>query len=216
MFVSFWVGGLLLASIAILSYVLTKTFFGVSGYWEKVLFWRETQRIHHADRFALGASEVDAMLSAETEQLLASLSEEERLAYDAALKAEGSNAVSDCCAPVVRAPATAFSPWVYLAFLIGLLAGGWIAAQFFHQVSLNKALPEIGLFSLLTTSLSKYALLLVAGILVGFGTRMMGGCTSGHGLVGCSAGKLTSILATVVFFGVAIITNHIINFLVVS
>jgi hypothetical protein len=41
--------------------------------------------------------------------------------------------------------------------------------------------------------------LLFGGMMVGFGTQMAGGCTSGHGLSGCSRLIPSSLLATVVF-----------------
>jgi hypothetical protein len=41
--------------------------------------------------------------------------------------------------------------------------------------------------------------LVVAGLLVGFGPRLGGGCTSGHGLCGISRLSVRSIVATVVF-----------------
>ncbi len=48
--------------------------------------------------------------------------------------------------------------------------------------------------------------LVVAGLLVGFGTRLGSGCTSGHGLCGIARLSKRSIVATSVFFGVAILT----------
>jgi uncharacterized membrane protein YedE/YeeE len=48
--------------------------------------------------------------------------------------------------------------------------------------------------------------LIVAGLLVGFGTRLGSGCTSGHGLCGIALLSKRSIAASAVFFGVAIIT----------
>lgn len=45
----------------------------------------------------------------------------------------------------------------------------------------------------------------IAGVLVGSGTRLANGCTSGHGLCGASRGSKRSIVATVVFFGVAVV-----------
>lgn len=45
--------------------------------------------------------------------------------------------------------------------------------------------------------------MVVAGLLVGFGTRLGGGCTSGHGVCGISRGSKGSITATVVFMIVA-------------
>lgn len=46
--------------------------------------------------------------------------------------------------------------------------------------------------------------LLVGGLLVGAGTRMAGGCTSGHGLSGCSRLVPSSLAATGAFFGTAV------------
>jgi len=48
--------------------------------------------------------------------------------------------------------------------------------------------------------------LLLGGLCVGFGTRMAGGCTSGHGLCGVSRFQPGSLVATVAFFatGVAV------------
>lgn len=43
-----------------------------------------------------------------------------------------------------------------------------------------------------------------SGILIGYGARWAGGCTSGHGISGCSAGSPESLAATATFFGVAI------------
>ena len=48
--------------------------------------------------------------------------------------------------------------------------------------------------------------LLVAGLLVGFGTHLSSGCTSGHGLCGIARHSKRSIVATAVFFGVAMLT----------
>jgi len=48
--------------------------------------------------------------------------------------------------------------------------------------------------------------ILVGGLLVGFGTRMGSGCTSGHGLCGLALLSWRSVAATAVFFGVAMVT----------
>jgi uncharacterized membrane protein YedE/YeeE len=48
--------------------------------------------------------------------------------------------------------------------------------------------------------------LVVAGLLVGFGTRLGSGCTSGHGICGIARLSRRSIAATAVFLGVAILT----------
>jgi len=53
---------------------------------------------------------------------------------------------------------------------------------------------------------SNWLLIVVAGLLVGFGTRLGGGCTSGHGICGIGRLSMRSIAATIVFMTTAIIT----------
>ena len=53
---------------------------------------------------------------------------------------------------------------------------------------------------------SNWAVIVVAGLLVGFGTRLGGGCTSGHGICGIARLSPRSIAATVVFMVTAVIT----------
>ncbi len=48
--------------------------------------------------------------------------------------------------------------------------------------------------------------ILVGGLLVGFGTRLGSGCTSGHGLCGMARLSRRSVVATATFFGVAMLT----------
>ncbi|WP_213287758.1 YeeE/YedE family protein [Bradyrhizobium sp. sGM-13] len=53
---------------------------------------------------------------------------------------------------------------------------------------------------------SSWAVIVVAGLLVGFGTRLGGGCTSGHGICGIGRLSLRSIVATIVFMVTAVVT----------
>ena len=53
---------------------------------------------------------------------------------------------------------------------------------------------------------SSLILLIIGGTLVGFGTRISGGCTSGHGISGISRFSLRSIIATITFKLVGILT----------
>jgi uncharacterized membrane protein YedE/YeeE len=74
-----------------------------------------------------------------------------------------------------------------LCFLCGLLFGGLLLALFYPS-----ALPSVGT----GVPLGWVA---VAGLLVGVGTQLGSGCTSGHGVCGVSRGSLRSIAATVTF-----------------
>ena len=80
-----------------------------------------------------------------------------------------------------------------VVFLVGLLLGA-----FGYVLVTGGALP--------VRLQASMPILIVAGLLVGFGTRFGSGCTSGHGL--CGIGRLSkrSIVASVVFFGVAMVT----------
>ena len=85
-----------------------------------------------------------------------------------------------------------------LFFLVGLILGPSIYTLFLGQ--------EIQI----TISNSLF-LLIGGGILVGFGTRLSSGCTSGHGISGISRFSLRSILATMTFMIVGILTVLITN-----
>jgi uncharacterized protein len=53
--------------------------------------------------------------------------------------------------------------------------------------------------------------IIFGGLLVGFGTRLSSGCTSGHGLCGIALLSRRSVVATAVFFGVAMLTVFLIG-----
>ncbi len=54
-----------------------------------------------------------------------------------------------------------------------------------------------------------FLLLIISGILVGFGTRLGNGCTSGHAVCGMARLSIRSIAATITFMGMAILTVFI-------
>ncbi len=56
---------------------------------------------------------------------------------------------------------------------------------------------------------SGFPVMIVAGLLVGFGTRMGGGCTSGHAVCGIARSSMRSIVATLVFMGSAMLTVYV-------
>jgi uncharacterized protein len=93
----------------------------------------------------------------------------------------------------------------HIGFLVGLIAGGLVSrllAGRFHPAMRLEGQSFAKLFG--HSSWTMFLLLFVGGIFVGFGTRMAGGCTSGHGLCGVSRLQKGSLVATVSFFGTAI------------
>ena len=85
-------------------------------------------------------------------------------------------------------------------FLIGLLLGGAIT----HFV-VGQPLPE--------PSDMPMWIVIVSGLLVGVGTRMGGGCTSGHGVCGLGRRSPRSLVATLTFMTLGILTVTIMQML---
>jgi uncharacterized protein len=81
-----------------------------------------------------------------------------------------------------------------VAFVIGLIAGPLLYAAV-------RGAPQITVAAGIPT-------LIGAGFLVGWGTQLGGGCTSGHGVCGLSRGSARSIAATVVFMAAGMATVY--------
>lgn len=88
--------------------------------------------------------------------------------------------------------------WRFL-FLLGLPVGAWlgfmVGPRFFSEIPAT--LPEVGLTPLW---------LVGAGLLVGVGTRLSNGCTSGHGICGLARLSPRSFVAVGTFMAAAIVT----------
>ncbi|PLC52377.1 YeeE/YedE [Pollutimonas nitritireducens] len=84
-----------------------------------------------------------------------------------------------------------------LAFLGGLIASPLLYA-------LARPLPEVQIEA-------SYLMLLIAGLLVGVGTRYGSGCTSGHGVCGISRRSPRSVVATVAFMFAGFLTVYIVR-----
>jgi uncharacterized protein len=98
-------------------------------------------------------------------------------------------------------PAKGETAWK-ACFVAGLLAGGLLLRIF---------LPTAFDFGIIRP----YGMLMIAGLLVGFGTRLGNGCTSGHGVCGISRLSPRSIIATMTFIAsgalVVYLANHILG-----
>ena len=96
-------------------------------------------------------------------------------------------------------PVTGDAVWRAI-FLIGLVVGAGITfATYEHATTFR--IPE-------GRNLLVYG---IAGLIVGYGTRLGGGCTSGHGVCGCGAGARDSIVATMIFMATGIATVFVWN-----
>ena len=92
--------------------------------------------------------------------------------------------------------------WRWL-FLVGLLLGGLLT----HTV-IGQPLPD--------ESTAPTWLIAISGLLVGMGTRMGGGCTSGHGVCGLGRRSPRSLTATLTFMTLGIVTVFVMQNLIGS
>jgi hypothetical protein len=105
-----------------------------------------------------------------------------------------------------------------LMFVIGTALGGYLAGVVFanpEPIALSPAardmflswgflLPKTGEFvpgELFHASVRNYTFLFACGVMVGFGTRYAGGCTSGHAITGLASMQLSSLYAVLGIFG---------------
>ncbi|GAA5435285.1 YeeE/YedE family protein [Deinococcus aquaticus] len=112
-----------------------------------------------------------------------------------------------------------------LMFAAGLILGGLVAATLMRdpqaaQLS-GAAVQSLGALGVTVqpgllpaelTDLSRpgtWGLLILSGLLVGFGTRYAGGCTSGHAITGLSTLQLPSLIATASFFAGGILSANL-------
>lgn len=96
-------------------------------------------------------------------------------------------------------PARGEAGW-RLAFVLGLVGGGAVV-RLVHPSAF--AVPH-----------GSTTLLVASGVLVGFGTRLANGCTSGHGVFGISRLSPRSLAATVIFMAAGIATVFVVRHLV--
>jgi uncharacterized membrane protein YedE/YeeE len=84
-------------------------------------------------------------------------------------------------------------------FLLGMLLGGVVLAQYtsiFKEASMVSSNPLV---------------LIVAGLLVGIGTRLGWGCTSGHGICGIARFSGRSVIATMIFIAAGMAAVAVVN-----
>lgn len=87
-----------------------------------------------------------------------------------------------------------------LVFLLGMLTAP-LAAKFLLPAGLLQA-PRMD---------ANWAMVIAAGLLVGFGTRWGAGCTSGHGICGLSRLSGRSLVATLSFMGAGFVTVFVVR-----
>lgn len=203
-----WAGALALGAITVGYALWTGRGLGVSGAWARVVNWRQVRQLDRLDSSFGDGAALQAAIAAATVA---------EFGPGPAQGSFGSPAPGIPMSQILNRPApeaTAVAPspavqrplplYCCAALLTSIFVGGLVGAVTSGRFSVRADMGE-GFSRIVTGNpVLMVVLLFTGGTLVGFGTRMAGGCSSGHGLSGCSRFQPASILATAVFFGTAV------------
>jgi hypothetical protein len=201
---SWEVGGLALAGSMLLHWVTTGRLMAVSGRFTALV-----------NRVRLGPS--DPSLALSEEELIAALRAATAEQFGAqALEGAASveSAESQAAPGHSERPVAPQALPDHVLFLVALVGGGLLSSVLAGRWHFVPALASAGFARITNGSpVLGAALLVVGGSFVGFGTRMAGGCTSGHGMCGVSRFQSGSLLATAAFFGTGVATAFALGWL---
>ncbi|MEU5852119.1 YeeE/YedE family protein [Saccharopolyspora shandongensis] len=206
-----WAGAIGLALVTINYTLITDRSFGVSSAWDRVLHWRAERRIERQEAQFADDRELEEAFAAATAAEFGTRSE--ALTSPDVMRG-GARTHGQDAAPAASEQATTRSmrsaPLITQAvLLLSIFVGGWVAAINAGRFEIRFDMGE-GFRQLVTADSNvMIGVLFVGGILVGFGTRLAGGCSSGHGLSGCGRLRPVSLVATAVFFGTAVVVSFL-------
>lgn len=207
-----WAGAAGLALITVNYALTTERSFGVSSAWDRVLHWRRERHLEQMDEeFTDERALADALAAATAEHFGTGLTTP---AAPPAPYGTSASPLEADVEPAVREDAAVTSPGpaplvTQAALLVSIFIGGLIAAVTSGRFRLRLDMGP-GFRNVVTANPTTMIILLFAGgVLVGFGTRLAGGCSSGHGLNGCGRLRPVSLVATAVFFGTAVAVSFL-------
>jgi uncharacterized membrane protein YedE/YeeE len=202
-YLTWWEGALALGGLTIAFVLMLGRMLGVSGSWASIVGWREARkREQTATAFETQPAMMQNALLAAT---LAEFGEQQTA------KALGGQGLAHAISAPAAAPAARGLRWTaQLTFLLAMMLGGFLAAISTRHFIIHFDLGSVHA-RLFGSDWHEWVALMLGGILVGFGTQMAGGCTSGHGLSGVSRLTPASLIATAVFFGSAVVVSFFIE-----
>ncbi|MFF4759947.1 YeeE/YedE thiosulfate transporter family protein [Streptomyces sp. NPDC001292] len=230
-----WAGAVGLALVTVNYTLTTDRSFGVSSAWDRVLHWRSERRLEQMDdEFADDQALAEALAAATAEHFgtlpgAPASPQRSQVPYadQQAPYADPQTSYADPQAPygspqpsaaphvepvATEGPLTSQRPAPLVtqgALLVSIFLGGLIASLVSGRFELRYDMGP-GFRDLVTGDpITMVVLLFLGGVLVGFGTRLAGGCSSGHGLNGCGRLRPVSIVATAVFFGTAVAVSFL-------
>jgi uncharacterized protein len=177
----FYLGGLALGSVATLYPLLGGRLLGVSSLYTSLFEKKPTEDLQLAALEAALLAETEAEFGPSNDEVLPTPTLYERLAR-------------------LRAEAERYRPLFLAGMVLGAAGISLLAGSFEISSSLGERFDirygEFGIVPLLV--------LAVSGVLIGFGTRLAGGCTSGHGISGVARLQPGSLLSTLTFWATAL------------
>jgi uncharacterized membrane protein YedE/YeeE len=196
-----WTGALALAFIIINYTLASGRSFGVSTAWDRVLHWRAERRVERQNaEFADDRALAEALTAATAQHFGTVPAAAPPFASTPAASASGAAGTAASRPVPVAAQA---------ALLVSVFLGGLAAAITSGRFDIRYDMGD-GFRQIVTGDpIIMTVVLFVGGILVGFGTRLAGGCSSGHGLSGCGRLQPASLLATPIFFGTAVVVSFL-------
>ena len=201
-----WIGALGLAGVCFAYLLLVGRLLGVSGSWAKVVGWRENRMLEQVNQdFAENQNEMSDALMAET---LAQFGE------DAVQELQSDSTPAAAPAKVDIDNLESSTPWTaHLTFLLCLAIGAFATAYLTGSFELRYELSPVH-SRIFGDTWEVWVALLFGGMMVGFGTQMAGGCSSGHGLSGCARLIPASLLSTLVFMVSAVFLSMLMEVMI--
>jgi len=205
-FLPWWVTSILLAITTLGFYFVNNKTLGVAGSWTRVVQFKSDRDMDEAQDFFARRPKMfeDALMAATIQHF----GKAEVTRFLESRQKHG----QDAEAPQPSAGTTRNHWTVHLAFLCALVLGGLIGAAIRGNPGIQMTMGSLHT-DLFGEGFAYLMTLFVGGGLVGFGTQLAGGCTSGHGLSGVSRLVPASLVATASFFGAAIIFSMAIHYL---
>lgn len=194
-YLPFGLAALALASVPLLHWWLLRRPVAVSGRYSALIDRVRHGAPEHGAEPPMSEAEMIAAMRAMTEQEFGSESVEAESPHATVGSTEAPERASNDIAG-------------HVLFLLGLALGGAL-----FTLLTTGFVPTFGLRSTLLpqrigdSPVVGSLVLFAGGLLVGVGTRMAGGCTSGHGLCGVSQLQPGSLIATIAFFGAGVATS---------
>jgi hypothetical protein len=206
----FWVSGLALSSIMLVHWFSTGRMMAVSGRFTALVNRFRYREDDAGEEGALTGEDLLAAIRAMTAETFGETALEAPAASASVRPGAGAQPPERPSpeAQVMSRPALAPQPpWLHLVFFSALVAGGLLSAWATSSFAPVWGLRGEGFSQTFGEGPLAGAVLLFGGMLTGFGTRMAGGCTSGHGLCGVSRVQPGSLLATAAFFATGILMS---------